>query len=68
MGDIEVARWNRVDFPVPKHLWISKIGLLEQIWAKNLYVTFFLGHPVFPGNDDHGVARGGEQEEEGGGI
>ena len=46
MGDIEVARWNRVDFLVPKHLQKSKIGPLEQIWAKNPYVTFFLGHPV----------------------
>ena len=46
MGDIEVARWNGVDFLVPKHLRKSKIGLLEQIWAKNPYVTFFLGHPV----------------------
>ena len=33
MGDIEVVRWNRVDFLVPKHLRKSKIGLLEQIWA-----------------------------------
>ena len=46
MGDIEVVRWNGVDFLVPKHLRKSKIGLLEQIWAKNPYVTFFLGHPV----------------------
>ena len=46
MGDIEVARWNGVDFLVPKHLRKSKIGLLEQIWAKNPYVAFFLGHPV----------------------
>ena len=47
MGDIEVVRWNRVDFLVPKHLRKNKIGLLEQIWAKNPYVTFLLGHPVF---------------------
>ena len=47
MGDIEVARWNGVDFLVPKHLRKSKIGLLELIWAKNPYVTFFLGHPVY---------------------
>ena len=46
MGDIEVVRWNGVDFLVPKHLRKSKIGLLEQISAKNPYVTFFLGHPV----------------------
>ena len=36
-----------VDFLVPKHLRKSKIGLLEQIWAKNPYVTFFLDHPVY---------------------
>ena len=47
MGDIEVARWKGVDFLVPKHLRKSKIGLLEQIWAKNPYVTFFLDHPVY---------------------
>ena len=47
MGDIEVVRWNGVDFPVPKHLRKSKIGLLEPISAKNPYVTFFLGHPVY---------------------
>ena len=41
MGDIEVVRWNGVDFLVPKHLRKSKIGLLEQIWAKTPYVTFF---------------------------
>ena len=29
------------------HAKKSKIGLLEQIWAKNPYVTFFLGHPVY---------------------
>ena len=46
MGDIEVVKWNGVDFLVPKHLRKSKIGLLEQISAKNPYVTFFLGHPV----------------------
>ena len=47
MGDIEVVRWNGVDFLVPKHLRKSKIRLLEQISAKNPYVTFFLGHPVY---------------------
>ena len=41
MLDIEVARWNGVDFLVPKHMRKSKIGILEQIWAKNPYVTFF---------------------------
>ena len=40
--------WNGVYFLVPKHLRKSKIGLLEQIWANNPYVTFFLGHPVYP--------------------
>ena len=48
MGNIEVARWNGVDFLIPKHMRKSKIGLLEQISAKNPYVTFFLGHPVVP--------------------
>ena len=47
MGKIEVARWNKVDFLIPKHLRKSKIGLLEQIWAKNPYVTFFLGQLVY---------------------
>ena len=40
MGNIKVARWNRVDFLIPKHMRKSKIGLLEQIWAKNPYVKF----------------------------
>ena len=40
------SQMKRVDFLVPKQLRKSKIGLLEQIWAKNPYVTFFLGHPV----------------------
>ena len=47
MGNIGVARWNGFNFLIPKHLRKSKIGLLEQIWAKNPYVTFFLGHPVY---------------------
>ena len=46
MGNINVARWNGIHFLIPKHLQKCKIGLLEQIWAKNPYVTFFLGHPV----------------------
>ena len=49
MGDVEEARWNGVGFLVPKHLQKSK-RLLDQIWAKNPYVTFFLGHPVFTEN------------------
>ena len=40
------SQMKRGDFLVPKQLRKSKIGLLEQIWAKNPYVTFFLGHPV----------------------
>ena len=47
MGNIKVARWNGLEILIPKHMWKSKIGLLEQIWAKNLYVTFFWGHPVY---------------------
>ena len=47
MGNIKVARWNGVNFLIPKHMRKTKIGLLEQIWAKNPYVTFFLGHPVW---------------------
>ena len=46
MCNIEEARWNRLKILIPKHMWKSKIGLLEQISAKNPYVTFFLGHPV----------------------
>ena len=46
MGNIKVARWNGINFLILKHMRKSKIGLLEQIWAKNPYVTFFLGHPV----------------------
>ena len=41
MGNIKVARWNGVDFLIPKHMRKSKIGLLEQIWAQNPYDTFF---------------------------
>ena len=39
------SQMKRVDFLVPKQLRKSKIGLLEQIWAKNPYVTFFFGSP-----------------------
>ena len=46
MGNIKVARWNGLEILIPKHMWKSKIGLLEQIWGQNSYVTFFLGHPV----------------------
>ena len=31
---------------IPKHMWKSKIGLLEQILATKRYGTFFLAHPV----------------------
>ena len=47
MGNIKEARWNGIDFLISKHMQKSKIRLLEQIWAQNPYVTFFLGHPVF---------------------
>ena len=46
-GNIKVARWNGLEILIPKHIWRNKIGLLEQIWAPNPYVTFFLGHPVY---------------------
>ena len=47
IGNIKVARWNGLEILIPKHMWKSKIGLLEEIWAQNPYVTFFLGHPVY---------------------
>ena len=47
MGNIKVARWNGLKILIPKHMWKSKIGLLEQIWGQNPYVAFFLGHPVW---------------------
>ena len=43
IGNIKVARWNGLEILIPKHMWKSKIGLLEEIWAQNPYVTFFLG-------------------------
>ena len=46
MGNIKMARWNGLKILIPKHMWKSKIGLLEQIWGQNPYDTFFLGHPV----------------------
>ena len=46
MCNIEEARWNGVKILIPKHIRKSKNELLEQISAKNPYVTFFLGHPV----------------------
>ena len=47
MNNIKVARWDGLKILIPKHMWKIKIGLLEQIWARIPYVTFFLGHPVF---------------------
>ena len=41
MGNIKVATWNGLKILIPKHMWKSKIGLLEQIWAQNPYDTFF---------------------------
>ena len=46
MGNIKVATWNGLKILIPKHMWKSKIGLLEQIWGQNPYDAFFLGHPV----------------------
>ena len=40
IGNIKVARWNGLEILIPKHMWKSKIGLLEQIWAQNPFVTF----------------------------
>ena len=56
MGNINVARWNGLEILIPKHMWKSKIGLLEQIWGQNSYVTFFLGHPVYR-NTLRGIAQ-----------
>ena len=41
----KVFRWNGLEILIPKHMWKSKIGPLEQIQAKNRYITFFF-HPV----------------------
>ena len=41
MGNIKMARWNGLEILIPKHMWKSKIGLLEQIWGQNPYVAFF---------------------------
>ncbi len=38
---IWMTRWNRLEILIPKHMWKSKIGLLEQIWGQNPYDTFF---------------------------
>ena len=46
MCNIEEARCNGLKILIPKHMRKSKNELLEQISAKNPYVTFFLGHPV----------------------
>ena len=40
---------------IPKHMWKSKIGLLEQICGQNPYDAFFLGHPVFIDQMDYGA-------------
>ena len=48
-----VARWNGLEILIPKHMWKSKIGLLEQIWGQNPYGTFFLGHPVYLTRDKY---------------
>ena len=35
MGTIWVARWNRLEILIPKHMWKSKIRLLEQKLDEN---------------------------------
>ena len=45
-GICKVPRCNGLKILAPKHLWKSKIGALQLIWATKRYVTFFLGHPV----------------------
>ena len=47
MSNIKVAIWDGLEILIPKHMWKSKIGLLEQIWGQNPNDAFFLGHPVF---------------------
>ena len=47
MGISKVTRWNGLEILVPKHLWKSKIGPLQQILDTKRYVSFFLGHPVY---------------------
>ena len=47
MGMFKVFSWNGLVILIPKHMWKSIIGPLEQISAKNRYGTFFLGHPVY---------------------
>ena len=46
MGISKVDRWNGLEILVPRHLWKSKIGPLQQILDTKRYVSFFLGHPV----------------------
>ena len=45
----KVCRWNGLEILMPKLIWESKIGHLEQISAKNPYGTFFFNHPVSTG-------------------
>ena len=53
MCNIEEARCNGLKILIPKHMRKSKNELLEQISAKNPYVTFFLGHPVHHQKAEH---------------
>ena len=46
MGINKEARWNGLKILIPKHMWKSKIRLLEQKLDENRYVTFFYRHPV----------------------
>ena len=45
MDTIGVARWNGLKILIPKHMWESKIRLLEQKLDENRWITFFLETP-----------------------
>ena len=40
MDTIWVARWNGLKILIPKHMWKSKIRLLEPKLGENRYITF----------------------------
>ena len=41
MDTVWVARWNGFKILIPKHMWKSKIQLLEQKLGEHCYITFF---------------------------
>ena len=41
MDTIWVAKWSGLDILIQKHMWKSKIWLLEQKLDQNRYATFF---------------------------